>query len=416
MLLFLDISFWILLAACSYPFAVYPVLVKFFAAFAPPKFRPDTPIDKNWTVSVIVAVHNGEDRIAEKIENTLSLDFPWQNLELIVTCDGCSDNTVNIAQSYEDTRVRVIKEPTHKGKNKALNRAFAAARGDFLLFSDVDAILPSNTLSLLLPWFTDPHIGGVGGGKRFTGTENILNDAQQSYNSYQQSIKTAESRLYSTGTAEGKIHLIRRELYQPISGGEADDLHNLLSVIERGKRFVYAQDAFAYIPIPSVNRIHEIRRRRRIVRGSLAAQWTHRSLFNPFAYGWYSWILYSHKFGRRLAAPLLFSLLPLAAARLFLHPFDTWRTIPQWMTVLAFCIAGIGALAEHLKFPLPGPFRLVNRIWYFVLGNWATMLGFFDVLLGKQESGVWSTATARKELDRHSEKETTHAPESVHEK
>ena len=50
------------------------------------------------TMTVIVPAYNEEQWIAEKIRNLASLDYPRDKLTIIVACDGCTDNTAEIAQ------------------------------------------------------------------------------------------------------------------------------------------------------------------------------------------------------------------------------------------------------------------------------------------------------------------------------
>src|SRR5574337_1961471 len=50
-------------------------------------------------VTLVVAAYNEEDFITQKIENTLSLDYPSDCLQLIFITDGSTDNTPSIVSS-----------------------------------------------------------------------------------------------------------------------------------------------------------------------------------------------------------------------------------------------------------------------------------------------------------------------------
>ena len=68
-----------------YVVAVYPVLLRYWrrAAQAVKKDREFLP-----TVSVLLAVYNGEDFIQKKLESLLALRYPAHLLDVVVVSDG----------------------------------------------------------------------------------------------------------------------------------------------------------------------------------------------------------------------------------------------------------------------------------------------------------------------------------------
>ncbi|MFA0519772.1 glycosyltransferase, partial [Vibrio sp. 10N.222.55.E8] len=50
------------------------------------------------TISILVPAFNEEQWIADKIRNLSALNYPKKKLHVILACDGCTDNTVEIAQ------------------------------------------------------------------------------------------------------------------------------------------------------------------------------------------------------------------------------------------------------------------------------------------------------------------------------
>ena len=67
----------------------------------------------------------------------------WDNLEIIVS-DNCStDNTREIVTSYDDPRLRYVRQDENIGANNNFNYCVNAAEGDyFLLYPDDDVIDP----------------------------------------------------------------------------------------------------------------------------------------------------------------------------------------------------------------------------------------------------------------------------------
>src|SRR5215470_6179306 len=89
--------------------------------------------------SIIVPTLN-EERI---IANTLgAIRHHLSNIhyELIVTDDGSTDRTCEIAERYADTVVHLTGPKGTVGANR--NRGARVARGEYLVFVDADIVIP----------------------------------------------------------------------------------------------------------------------------------------------------------------------------------------------------------------------------------------------------------------------------------
>jgi glycosyltransferase involved in cell wall biosynthesis len=93
-------------------------------------------------VSVIVPVYNGEQFLAQAIENIQQQNY--QPLEIIVVDDGSTDGTAEIATQFKD-QIRYVYQP-NRGPSAARNRGIKMAAGDVIAFLDVDDLWPQNTL------------------------------------------------------------------------------------------------------------------------------------------------------------------------------------------------------------------------------------------------------------------------------
>ena len=81
---------WVIL----YVVVLYPLALGWYARHrAHPVQR--TPIHPS--VSIIVAVYNGESFLLDKLKSILSLDYPRERTEVIVASDGSVDRTAAIA-------------------------------------------------------------------------------------------------------------------------------------------------------------------------------------------------------------------------------------------------------------------------------------------------------------------------------
>jgi len=95
-------------------------------------------------VSVLMTAYNRELYIAEAIESVLAQDY--ENYELIIVDDCSSDNTVEIAKSYQkkDSRIQVYVNEKNLGDYPNRNRAASYAKGYYLKYLDSD--------DLIYPW------------------------------------------------------------------------------------------------------------------------------------------------------------------------------------------------------------------------------------------------------------------------
>ena len=82
-------------------------------------------------------VWNGESHLREAIESILAQTE--RNFEFLIVDDGSTDGTVAIIESYQDARIRLIRQE-HEGIVVALNRGVAESRADWIARMDADDI------------------------------------------------------------------------------------------------------------------------------------------------------------------------------------------------------------------------------------------------------------------------------------
>lgn len=89
-------------------------------------------------ISVIMSVYNGEKFLKEAIDSILNQTFT--DFEFIIVNDGSSDNSLDILQSYNDDRIRIINNKKNIGLTKSLNKALKKAKGEYIARQDADDI------------------------------------------------------------------------------------------------------------------------------------------------------------------------------------------------------------------------------------------------------------------------------------
>lgn len=102
----------------------------------------------NYTISVLLAVHNGEKYIKKSILSVLSQTF--QDFELLICANGCTDKTIEIIgqllSEYQHlNNIKLFTLP-QANKSEALNYLLKQATGNYIAIQDADDIWEINKL------------------------------------------------------------------------------------------------------------------------------------------------------------------------------------------------------------------------------------------------------------------------------
>lgn len=116
----------------------------------------------NPSVSVIIPAFNTAAYIARSITSVLAQGL--REVEVIIADDGSTDNTVEVARSFDDERVRVLVSERNEGVARARNRAIDAATGTYVALLDSD------------DWFAPDRLEHLVTLARDTGAEMVADD------------------------------------------------------------------------------------------------------------------------------------------------------------------------------------------------------------------------------------------------
>jgi glycosyltransferase involved in cell wall biosynthesis len=89
-------------------------------------------------VSIVMSVFDGERFLQEAIDSLFRQTF--QDFEMVVVDDGSTDATDSILRSYDDPRLRTIRNETNLGQPASLNLGLAAATGAYVARLDADDV------------------------------------------------------------------------------------------------------------------------------------------------------------------------------------------------------------------------------------------------------------------------------------
>jgi glycosyltransferase involved in cell wall biosynthesis len=118
-------------------------------------------MNKSPLVSIIMNCYNGEKYLHQALDSIVSQTY--QNWELIFWDNQSTDDSKNIFDSYQDSRLKYYYAENHTMLYEARNYATNKASGEFLAFLDVDDTWELDKLEKQLPLFDNEMVGLVYG-------------------------------------------------------------------------------------------------------------------------------------------------------------------------------------------------------------------------------------------------------------
>jgi cellulose synthase/poly-beta-1,6-N-acetylglucosamine synthase-like glycosyltransferase len=374
-------AFWSLVALGVFVYAGYPLLLALLATLRPrrPVCRDESSLP---SVTLLVSAYNEAGVIAEKLRDSLAIDYPHDRLQIMVISDASSDQTDDIASSFSDRGVELLRMPQRGGKTVGLNAALLKATGDIVVFSDANAMYRKNALRMITRNFADPDVGAVVGESTYAASAAESERSEGLYWRYETMIKSLESRVGSVVGGDGAIYAIRRKLYVPMSADALSDFVNPLQIVAQGWRCIYEREAQS-IESAGDSFEKEFRRKVRIVNRAWRATWKQRALLNPLQHGLFAMQLWSHKLLRWLMPAIMLALLLVSAtltARGAIYEFACFAQVAFYL------LAAIGHLLRHRK----NVSGVLTMPYYFCLVNVASAIGIIDAFRGRTYS-MWTT-------------------------
>jgi len=377
-----DILLWLPVVIGVYAYAGYPLLLAGVARLrARPLLAPEPP---DWPfITVTVPCYNEAVSIRNTLEYLLALDYPPDRRQIVVISDASTDGTDAIVREFAARGVELVRLPSRRGKSAAENAAGAVARGDIVVNTDATIRILPHALKALVRAFGDPRVG-VASGRDMSvakGDSATSVSGESGYVGYEMSIRALETRVDSIVGASGCFYGIRRSLYDSgFPESLSRDFASALIAREHGYRAVSVDDAVCLVPRTGSLQ-SEYRRKIRTMARGLQTMWYKRHLLNPFRYGSFAWMLFSHKLCRWLVYPAL----PIAAVALVMHGFHS----PGWCAVLL--IAGFGTVLGivGVRWPTGREAPVLVRVAGFTLAsNVAGIMAWLQVVRNKR-AAVW---------------------------
>ena len=342
-------------------------------------------------VTFVVCAFNEKDWMAQKIANSIQLDYPASLIRYLFVTDGSDDGTDAIVQSYPfpaGIQWQLLHQPERKGYIAAFQRAMEYVQTPVVISTDANTLVNREAVRNIVRHFNDPQVGAVAGEKRISMSEkeDASSAGEGIYWKYESTLKKWDAELWSVVGAAGELFAFRTEVYEHVPADTiVEDFYLTMRIAQKGYRVQYEPGAYA-AETSSVSVAEELKRKVRIAAGGLQAVARLAPLLNIFRYGVLSFQYISHRVLRWTLAPLFLPVLffvNIALAAQGLVPYQ-WLLLAQ---ALFYAAALAGYVLERQKLKVKAFFIP----YYFCVMNYSMYAGFVRIMKGNQ-SVLWEKA------------------------
>src|SRR5690606_35446554 len=244
--------------------------------------------------------------------------------------------------------------------------------------TDASIRIAPDALKPLIARFTDPRVGLASG--RDVSVAHVEEDAnrgESGYVGYEMWVRKLETRIDGIVGASGCFYAIRSHLQRiPLPEHISRDFAAAIVTRENGYRAVSVDEAICLVP-RTTSLKQEYRRKVRTMTRGMGTLWYKRALLNPFRYGIFSWMLFSHKVCRWLV-PWALVVLVLGIAALGV--VEPWARVLGLLVLAGGLLALIGWLWPEGRRRIPRPFAIPA---YIAVANIAVLRAWFKAARGE---------------------------------
>jgi len=371
----METIFWTCLLGTLYAYFLYPGVLYLLGRLFPKPI--DAPSDSYTpSVSLLMPVFNEAAVIGSKLANLEQLDYPREQLTILIVSDGSTDATLDIIRAYPTSLdIRIVEVNERRGKAHALNTGLQHVSTELVVFSDASILLEADSLRRIVRPFQDASVGCV------SGEDHIANGGGEGlYGQYELFLRNQESSIGSIVGASGSFYAQRRDICRDFEEGLAPDFLSVLNTVAAGYRAITEASARGHMKAVKSSGQEFQRKVRTLLRG-MTALFDRAAMLNPLRYGLFSVFLISHKLMRWLV-PLF--LLGSLLANLFLLD----QLFYQLVFGAQLLFYGLALLASPASSPLHH--SIAGKIpLFFVMVNIAIGAAWFRYLRGDRQE-LWT--------------------------
>ena len=121
-------------------------------------------------VSVLMTVYNGEEFLAQAIGSILNQTF--EDFEFVIVDNASTDTSLEIVESFHDSRIRLVRNMMNLGQTKALNIGLHQSRGEYIARIDADDLALQQRLEMQVRFLeVHPEVAVIGSHVRLIDSE-----------------------------------------------------------------------------------------------------------------------------------------------------------------------------------------------------------------------------------------------------
>jgi len=168
---------------------------------------PSEPI-----VSILIPCHNEEECIYQTIKYLEHQEY--KNFEIIAINDASTDKTLEILQDLQKTtpKLRILNLSSNQGKGMGMTMAAMAAKSEYLISIDADALLDEKAIRYFMWHFLNfSRVGAITGNPRVRNRSSIIGKIQVGeFSSIVGMIKRTQRIIGKIYTVSGVIAAFRK--------------------------------------------------------------------------------------------------------------------------------------------------------------------------------------------------------------
>lgn len=333
-------------------------------------------------ISIVIAAHNEENVIQQKLTSTYSSILSEHNFEVLIGSD-CSTDTTNqliqdVAATHSNLRFYPFQE--RQGKAAIINRLVEEAKGEIIIFTDANVFFDEHTIYELVKHFKNSRIGQVGGNIVNTNLkETGISVPEKNYLEMEKRIKHHEGKLWgSMMGAFGGCYALRKSLYKPVpSRYLMDDFYISMGVFEQNQQAIFEPLAVSYEDV-SDKLSEEFRRKMRISAGNFQNLFAYKHLLVQAKAG----VIFSFMSHKILRWKTPFFLLMMMCISGYLGMNSELYTYLFLIQVAIFVFLPLDFLLKLLGINI----SFIRLITHFISMNIALFFGFFKFIFGVRTS------------------------------
>lgn len=377
-----QLIFWLPFAALIYSYLLYPFLLKIIAGSKKPNSTVFS-FEELPAVSILIAAHNEEVVMEEKIKSIFNSHYPEGRIEVFVGSDASTDRTDEIVEnlSGEYKNLHLVRFRERSGKVNIINKLVGMSANSILIITDANVMFNGETLAELVKHFANNKIALADSHMMHKGNSKTGASLGESfYVSREVNTKYREGLLWGAMMGPfGGCYAVRKEYFRDVPRNFlVDDFYINMKVLEKGGKAISELNAFVYEDVAHKPKV-EFKRKVRIATGSF--QNFFAFFFLLFRPGAISFCFFSHKVIRWFG-PVLFLCIFCSSCVLAYH--STLFAYVFWIEMLMLFLIPV----DYIFHIIGVRFRTTHILRYFFFTNLAVFIGMFKAI-GGVSSSVW---------------------------